>query len=56
MGLFANPIFNGNWPQVVIDSVDTRSKLAGYARSRLPKFTDDEVAYIHGTADFFGLN
>ncbi|XP_050305570.1 myrosinase 1-like [Anthonomus grandis grandis] len=56
MGLLAHPIFIGNWPQVVIDEVDQKSELQGYTRSRLPKFTDEQVAYIKGTADFFGLN
>lgn len=32
------------------------SKRQGYPRSRLPKFTREEVEYVKGTADYFGLN
>lgn len=32
------------------------SKKQGYPRSRLPKFTEEEVAYIKGSSDYFGLN
>ncbi|XP_066262355.1 myrosinase 1-like [Euwallacea similis] len=56
MGMYAHPIFIGNWPQETIDIIDTRSELAGFARSRLPKFTDEQIEYIKGTADYFGLN
>ncbi|CAH0552234.1 unnamed protein product [Brassicogethes aeneus] len=55
-GLYANAIFLGNWPQVVIDRVEYRSKKEGYAKSRLPKFTEEEVEYIKGTYDFVGYN
>ncbi|KAF7284532.1 hypothetical protein GWI33_022118 [Rhynchophorus ferrugineus] len=56
LGIYANPIFRGNWPQIVIDNIATRSKLEGFARSRLPQFTQEEIDFINGTADFFGLN
>lgn len=56
LGLYANPIYLGNWPQVVIDNVATRSELEGFAQSRLPQFTQEQIDYINGTADFFGLN
>ncbi|XP_060535621.1 myrosinase 1-like [Cylas formicarius] len=56
MGLLANPIFNGNWPQAAIDRVAERSKLEGYYRSRLPEFTQEEIDYIKGTSDYFGFN
>lgn len=55
-GWFANPVFNGNWPQVMIDRIANRSKLEGLARSRLPEFTQEEIDYVNGTADFFALN
>ncbi|CAH0561316.1 unnamed protein product [Brassicogethes aeneus] len=55
-GLYANAIFLGNWPQVVIDRVDYRSENEGYAKSRLPKFTKQEIDYIRGTHDFMGFN
>lgn len=56
MGLYANPIYNGNWPQVVIDRVGNRSLNEGFARSRLPEFTPEEIEFIRGTSDFFCLN
>ncbi|UOY08573.1 GH1 family beta-glucosidase [Muricauda sp. SCSIO 64092] len=43
---FADPIFKGDYPQVM------RERLG----SRLPKFTDQEKELIKGTSDFFGLN
>lgn len=46
----------GNYPPELIRLVDEKSRLQNYTRSRLPKFTPEEVAYIRGTADFFGLN
>lgn len=55
-GLYANPIFNGNWPQVVIDRVSERSKRENFTKSRLPKFTKEEIDYINGTFDFMGFN
>ncbi|KAJ3659573.1 hypothetical protein Zmor_011256 [Zophobas morio] len=55
-GWFANPIFNGNYPSVMIERIDERSKLQGFASSRLPKFTDEEVEYIKGTHDFLAIN
>ncbi|CAG9765663.1 unnamed protein product [Ceutorhynchus assimilis] len=55
-GWFANPISNGNWPQVMIDRIANRSALEGLARSRLPEFTQEEIEYIKGTYDFIGFN
>uniref|UniRef100_A0AAR5P5R5 Cytosolic beta-glucosidase n=1 Tax=Dendroctonus ponderosae TaxID=77166 RepID=A0AAR5P5R5_DENPD len=55
-GLYANPIYNGNWPEQVIRIVDARSELEGYSYSRLPKFTEEEIQYIKGTSDFFSVN
>lgn len=40
----------------MIDRIGNRSKLEGFTKSRLPEFTPEEVEYIKGTADFFGLN
>ncbi|XP_060535576.1 myrosinase 1-like [Cylas formicarius] len=56
MGIYANPIYVGNWPQLMIDRVANRSKLEGYSKSRLPEFTEEEIKYIKGTSDFFCLN
>lgn len=58
MGIYAHPIFSeaGGWPQVVVDRVAARSTQQGFPRSRLPQFTPEEIDYIRGTADLFGLN
>jgi beta-glucosidase/6-phospho-beta-glucosidase/beta-galactosidase len=40
----------------MIDRMDEGSAAQGYAVSRLPKFTDEEIAYIKGTHDFVALN
>ncbi|XP_068894407.1 myrosinase 1-like [Tenebrio molitor] len=55
-GWYANPVVNGNYPQVMIDRIDERSAGQGYETSRLPKFTDEEIEYIKGTHDFVALN
>lgn len=54
--MFAHPVYIGNWPEQMIQIVDERSKLEGFSTSRLPKFTDEEVALIKGTSDFYSLN
>ncbi|KAF2886264.1 hypothetical protein ILUMI_19907, partial [Ignelater luminosus] len=55
---FADPIFspNGDYPDVMKKLVAERSQKEGFRRSRLPEFTREEVEYIKGTSDFFGLN
>ncbi|KAL1514331.1 hypothetical protein ABEB36_003604 [Hypothenemus hampei] len=56
MGLYGHPLYLGDWPQIVKDNVDKRSELQGYARSRLPKFTSEQIDFIKGTNDYFALN
>lgn len=58
VGWYAHPVYSeeGNYPPELIKLVDEKSRQQNYSRSRLPKFTTDEVEYIKGTADFFGLN
>ncbi|XP_072379887.1 myrosinase 1-like [Diabrotica undecimpunctata] len=55
-GLYFNPIFNGDWPQIVKDRIAYRSEKANLTRSRLPPFTAEEIEEIKGTHDFLGLN
>lgn len=40
----------------MIEYVDRLSVQENRKKSRLPKFTEDEIAHIRGTADFMGLN
>ncbi|XP_050305731.1 myrosinase 1-like isoform X2 [Anthonomus grandis grandis] len=56
LGIYANPIYNGDWPQAVIDNVAQRSYLEGFPKSRLPQLTQEEIDFINGTSDFFCLN
>ncbi|XP_050502757.1 myrosinase 1-like isoform X1 [Diabrotica virgifera virgifera] len=56
LGVYAHPIFVGDWPEIVKTRVAIRSKLEGRNESRLPAFTPEEIDYIKGTADFLGLN
>ncbi|KAJ8924532.1 hypothetical protein NQ315_007330 [Exocentrus adspersus] len=55
-GWYANPIFNGDYPEIMKTRIANRSKLEGFEESRLPVFTDAEIDYIKGTYDFLGLN
>lgn len=58
LGWYAHPVYSaeGNYPPELIRLVDEKSSRQNYSRSRLPKFTPNEVEFIKGTADFFGLN
>jgi beta-glucosidase/6-phospho-beta-glucosidase/beta-galactosidase len=58
VGWFMNPIYgkNGNYPKIMIDRIDELSRVQGFPKSRLPKFTDEEIKMIHKTSDFFGIN
>ncbi|TSK92928.1 Lactase-phlorizin hydrolase [Bagarius yarrelli] len=57
LGWFAHPIFkNGDYPDAMKWQVGNKSELQGLSESRLPSFTEQEKAYIQGTADVFCLN
>ncbi|RZC41033.1 Glyco hydro 1 domain containing protein [Asbolus verrucosus] len=55
-GIYANPILNYDYPEVVKDRVAQRSKLEGFSQSRLPQFTLAEKLRIRGTYDYLGIN
>jgi beta-glucosidase/6-phospho-beta-glucosidase/beta-galactosidase len=58
VGWFMNPIYGkyGNYPKIMIDRIDELSREQGFTKSRLPKFTEEEIKMIHKTSDFFGIN
>ncbi|XP_063369384.1 lactase/phlorizin hydrolase-like [Cydia amplana] len=57
-GLYMDPIWSksGDFPKLVKDRVAKKSKEQGFARSRLPSLTKDEIKLIKGSSDFLGLN
>ncbi|KAG5889224.1 hypothetical protein JTB14_018647 [Gonioctena quinquepunctata] len=55
-GVYAGPIYHGDYPEIMKTRVAMRSKAEGFSKSRLPEFTEEEKAYLKGTHDFFGLN
>ncbi|XP_049765874.1 myrosinase 1-like [Schistocerca cancellata] len=58
VGLYAHPIFNqdGDYPTILRQRVDANSAAEGRPRSRLPTFTQEELAYLRGSSDFLGVN
>lgn len=40
----------------MVEKIAEKSKTQGFLRSRLPEFAPEEVEYVKGTSDFFGLN
>ena len=49
-GIFAHPIYSkiGDYPELVRFTVDKNSRKQGLKKSRLPKFTKEEVKLIKG--------
>uniref|UniRef100_A0A2K6SZQ0 Lactase-like protein n=1 Tax=Saimiri boliviensis boliviensis TaxID=39432 RepID=A0A2K6SZQ0_SAIBB len=55
LGWFANPVYAGDYPQVMKDYIGRKSAEQGLEMSRLPVFSLQEKSYIKGTSDFLGL-
>ncbi|XP_054025016.1 lactase-like protein isoform X4 [Dryobates pubescens] len=55
LGWFANPIYRGDYPEVMKNYVGRKSAQQGLGTSRLPTFSVQEKAYIKGTSDFLGI-
>ncbi|XP_061378474.1 myrosinase 1-like [Danaus plexippus] len=56
--VYAHPIFSksGNFPPEMIKRIADKSAAQGFLRSRLPELSSEEVKFVQGTSDFFGLN
>ncbi|VVC93003.1 unnamed protein product [Leptidea sinapis] len=57
-GIYAEPIFSeeGGFPKEFAERVAKNSEEQGYPRSRMPEFSPEEIEFVRGSADFFGLN
>lgn len=55
LGICAHPIFSetGDYPPIVRKLVDENSKKEGKIRSKLPRFTEEEINEIKGTFHVF---
>ncbi|XP_052898425.1 myrosinase 1-like [Anopheles moucheti] len=56
IGIYMHPIYHGNYPPVMIERIGNLSAQQGFHKSRLPKFTEEEIRKIKGSADYFGFN
>lgn len=45
-GIYAHPIYRGDYPAIVKEKVAENSKLDGLTRSRLPTFSQEWIDYI----------
>ncbi|CAK1602810.1 unnamed protein product [Parnassius mnemosyne] len=57
-GQYTHPVFSvtGDFPPAMKKKIAAKSAAQGYPRSRLPEFTSEEIEYIRGSSDYFGLN
>lgn len=56
IGIYAHPVYKGDWPKIVKERIAMRSKLEGFNQSRLPSFSKEQITFINGTYDFMALN
>ncbi|KAJ0170738.1 hypothetical protein K1T71_013510 [Dendrolimus kikuchii] len=57
-GIYSEPIFgpDGGFPKELAKRVAEKSAQQGYAKSRMPEFTDEERKLAKGASDFMGIN
>jgi beta-glucosidase/6-phospho-beta-glucosidase/beta-galactosidase len=56
IGWIANPLFYGEYPSIMKESIAAKSKLQGRSKSRLPTFDSVSSSMIKNSVDFIGLN
>ncbi|CAG9856928.1 unnamed protein product [Phyllotreta striolata] len=56
IGWFAHPIYVGDYPPLMIETIGQLSESQGFYDSRLPRFTRKEIQWIKDTHDFFALS
>ncbi|XP_050058497.1 myrosinase 1-like isoform X1 [Aphis gossypii] len=55
-GWFSHPVYKGDYPPIMRQWIDKKSKEEGTLWSILPTFTEDEIKLIKGAADFYAFN
>jgi lactase-phlorizin hydrolase len=50
LGLYVRGVFSqeGDYPQLVKERIANKSVEEAFLKSRLPKFTEEEIAYVRG--------
>ncbi|XP_026804450.1 lactase-phlorizin hydrolase-like [Rhopalosiphum maidis] len=56
LGLFAQPLIDGNFPKSVIDGVAKTNKIENIALKRIVEFSEEEKNDIKGSYDFIAFN
>ncbi|XP_050504819.1 myrosinase 1-like isoform X1 [Diabrotica virgifera virgifera] len=56
LGWMADPIYFGDYPEIMKTRIATRSKLEGFIESRLPEFTEEQKERLKNTSDYFAVN
>ncbi|XP_023951781.1 myrosinase 1 isoform X2 [Bicyclus anynana] len=58
LGRYSHPIYSkeGGWPPSVEKVMLEHSLQQGHTESRLPAFTEQEIEFMKGTADYYAMN
>jgi len=56
LGVWAHPIFKGDFPEIVKNVIGNRSLAQGFESSRFPPLSAEEITFVKGSVDFLGLN